>query len=128
MSAVLDGNYKITSDFGMREHPITKEKKMHNGVDLAGVPKGNAVRSCTDGIVKLAQFSNSAGNWIWIVKNNLKYVFMHLNSLEVKAGEFVTKGQRIAGVGTTGASTGVHLHFQVEENGKPIDPKPYIKF
>ncbi|MCL2313222.1 MAG: peptidoglycan DD-metalloendopeptidase family protein [Firmicutes bacterium] len=126
--SVLEGNWKITSPFGMRMHPIKKEMIHHNGVDLSGVPLNNAVYSPVDGVVHLSNYSASAGNWIQILGNGRMYIFMHLNKNDVKVGQQVKKGQRIGGVGNTGASAGVHLHYEVRENNKPINPEPYIYF
>jgi murein DD-endopeptidase MepM/ murein hydrolase activator NlpD len=130
MKAVLEGNFRISSEFNPsgRVHPITGQTKPHKGIDLAGVPKGNAVYTPTDGVVILAAISSSAGNWVKIQSGNKVFVFMHLNKFIVKNKDFVKKGQQIGEVGTTGQSTGVHLHYQVEENGVAIDPKPYINF
>ena len=124
--SVLDGNWRITSPFGMRIHPITKETKMHNGIDLAGVPINTSVYTPIDGVVTTSMLSVSAGNWVVIKNGNTEVEFMHLNIRDVKKGDTVKKGQKIGGVGSTGASTGVHLHIGAKVNNQYIDPKPYI--
>ena len=126
-TGIIEGDYKITSPFGMRKHPITGVMQNHNGIDLAGVPKGTPVYSPVAGTVKLAAFSRSAGNWIQIQNNALTFIFMHLDKYSVTTGQRVSAWQQIGTVGTTGASTGVHLHFELRENNNPINPEKFIK-
>ena len=126
---ILNGNYSISSDFAPsgRVHPIDGVNKPHNGIDLRCALE-TGVLSPVDGLVIIAAKSESAGNWVHIKDGVSTFIFMHLNSMNVKKGDLVKKGQRIGGAGTTGRSTGVHLHFEVRVNGLPIDPKPYINF
>jgi murein DD-endopeptidase MepM/ murein hydrolase activator NlpD len=126
--SIVEGNFAISSPFGERIHPISKIKKMHNGVDIAGIPIGTPVISPVDGIVHIANFSASAGNWIHIFSEDMMFIFMHLNKIDVKVCEHVKKYQKIAEVGNTGASTGAHLHFEVRKNNIPIDPIQYLTF
>ena len=117
---------RITSPFGPRHHPILNRQRMHNGVDF-GSGMNAQVYSAADGRVKLAQYSNSFGNWI-IVEHSNGYtsVYAHLNSFKVKKGDVVKKGELIGLTGSTGRSTGPHLHYEVRLNGTPINPEGYL--
>lgn len=113
----------ISSYFGYRNHPIDGVGKPHNGIDIA-VPAGTKIYSIMEGTVTTSAYSQSAGNWIVIVDED-GYVskYMHCSTLLVGAGTQVKKGQLIATVGSTGNSTGNHLHLQIEDpNGKYINP------
>lgn len=113
----------ISSPFGWRNHPIEGRRKQHKGVDIA-VPTGTKIYSVMDGTVKTAGYSSSAGNWI-VIEDKDGYVskYMHCNSLLVSTGARVKRGQLIATVGSTGNSTGPHLHLQIEDNtSTPINP------
>ena len=114
---------KISSRFGYRIHPITKEKSFHAGIDIA-VPVGTPLYSCTDGTVMIAQYSESAGYYIRILTDSgYSVIYMHLDSLGVSAGETVHKGMLIGATGNTGRSTGPHLHLEVRTpDNTPIDP------
>lgn len=116
-----DGN-TITSYFGLRDAPTAGATTSHGGIDI-GVPEGTNVYACEKGTVQTAGWSDSAGNWVVIDHGN-GYVtkYMHNSQLQVSAGDEVKKGQVIALAGTTGISTGPHVHFQIEYNGTPIDP------
>ena len=99
----------------------------HKGHDYAA-PKGTPIYAAAAGTVLIAGYSNSAGNWVVIDHGNglvTKYMHMYQRPL-VRAGQKVVKGQHIGGVGTTGQSTGNHLHFQVELNGNPVNPSKYL--
>lgn len=113
----------ISSPFGWRNHPIEGRRKQHRGVDIA-VPTGTKIYSVMDGTVKTAGYFSSAGNWI-VIEDKDGYVskYMHCNSLLVSTGARVKRGQLIATVGSTGNSTGPHLHLQIEDNtSTPINP------
>lgn len=119
----LDWHTYISSSFGWRNHPIEGKKKQHKGIDIA-VPTGTKIYSVMDGKVQIAGYSESAGNWI-VIEDKDGYVskYMHCNSLMVASGAEVKRGQLIATVGSTGHSTGPHLHLQIEDNmGTPINP------
>lgn len=122
---------RLTSDYGMRIHPITGKRKMHNGLDIAGVNRD--IRSMSDGIVKTVTRHPSYGNYVEISHgsiNNLRNVstlYAHMNRTLVKPGERVSAGQSIGIQGMTGSATGVHLHFEVKVNGKRVDPKRFVK-
>lgn len=119
----LDWKNKISSRFGERIHPITKERTMHNGIDIA-VAENTPLYSSTDGVVTISKYSESAGNYIVVtMETGYSIKYMHLNSRDVSVGERVTKGMLIGATGNTGRSTGPHLHVEVRtEDNVPIDP------
>ena len=126
MTAPVKG--KITSAFGYRIHPISGERKHHNGIDIS-VPVGTGVVAPEFGEIITARFSDSAGYMVTMkTDTGREYIFMHLQKYTVKVGEKVEEGQLIAKSGNTGASTGPHLHFEIKENGKYIDPAKQFNF
>lgn len=117
----------ITSPFGWRIHPVYGGGRMHEGVDIA-VPTGNNILAAESGVVTVSQYSSSAGNYIMIDHGGgLSTVYMHNSSLLVRVGEQVTRGQVIAYSGSTGWSTGPHLHFAVRLNGQYVNPMTYVQ-
>ncbi|MCR4641075.1 MAG: peptidoglycan DD-metalloendopeptidase family protein [Lachnospiraceae bacterium] len=117
---------RISSPYGYRMHPIYKVQKLHSGVDLASA-MGSRILAAYDGKVIAAGYNASMGNYIMIDHgDNLVTVYMHASALYVSAGQMVSRGQHIAAVGSTGNSTGPHLHFSVRLNGAYVDPMPYI--
>ncbi len=118
---------KITSEFGWRIHPIFNTQKYHNGVDMAA-PAGSPILAAYDGTVAAAGYSSSMGNYIYINHGSgLVSIYMHASALYVSAGQTVSKGDKIAAVGSTGWSTGNHLHFGVRLNGEYVSPWNYLK-
>jgi murein DD-endopeptidase MepM/ murein hydrolase activator NlpD len=116
----------MTSDFGMRTHPVLGGRRNHKGVDLAQ-PTGTPVYATADGIVSRAEPFSSYGNYIQIEHGGeLQTRFGHLSGFAVAAGEQVHKGQLIGYVGSTGRSTGPHLHYEVRVAGEAVDPRPYM--
>ena len=116
----------LTSDFGMRTHPVLGGRRNHKGVDLAQ-PIGTPVYATADGIVSRAEPFSSYGNYIQIEHGGeLQTRFGHLSGFAVVAGEPVHKGQLIGYVGSTGRSTGPHLHYEVRVAGEAVDPRPYM--
>ncbi len=115
-----------SSYFGEVRHGIG-DSRPHSGHDYAA-PKGTPIYAAQAGTVLIARYSNSAGYWVVIDHGNgLTTKYMHMFEMPyVKEGQKVVKGQHIGGVGTTGQSTGNHLHFQVEENGVPVNPSKYL--
>lgn len=113
----------ITSNFGERIHPITGERTKHKGVDI-GIPVGTALYSAVDGTVTVAQYSETAGNFIRIQNNTgWTVTFMHMDSISVSAGAKVKKGDFVGYSGNTGRSTGPHLHLEVwDAEGNPVNP------
>lgn len=115
----------LTSPFGYRWHPVTKEYKLHTGMDL-GVPSGTPVYAMADGNVILSEYSDSWGNYVIIYHGNgISSLYAHFSKRLVSVGETVKAGQKIGLSGSTGWSTGPHLHFEIRKNGTPIDPTPY---
>ena len=115
----------VTSEFGEYRSPSDPS---HNGIDLAsygGIPV--PTHAIADGVVEIAGFSPSAGNWVVIDHGNgIKAKYMHHSSIRVAVGQKVRKGEQIGNMGSTGQSTGVHLHLQIELNGVPVNPRNYI--
>lgn len=119
---------RISDDYGNREvHPILGVPTFHNGVDMAA-PGGSPILAAYDGTVVAAAYSASMGNYIMIDHGDSLYtIYMHASKLYVSQGAEVAKGQKIAAVGTTGRSTGNHLHFSVRLNGNYVSPWNYLK-
>jgi murein DD-endopeptidase MepM/ murein hydrolase activator NlpD len=125
MRTPLDGaRMRISSNFGFRKHPISGFKKLHKGTDFAA-PTGTPVYAASDGNVLFASMKGANGNLVIIEHTNgwLTY-YLHLNDFGpgIQAGIGVKQGQRIGDVGTTGRSTGPHLHYEIHINGEAIDP------
>ena len=103
----------------------------HNGIDLIGAKIGDPVRAFADGMVVTSKHDPTAGNMVRLDHGqNVHTRYLHLHSLNVRAGQRVTKGQQIGTYGNTGNSTGPHLHFEVRRGGVPgkdEDPAPYLK-
>jgi murein DD-endopeptidase MepM/ murein hydrolase activator NlpD len=116
----------FSSGFGVRAHPITGVVRMHTGVDFA-VPAGTPILAATDGIVFSATERPAYGLAVVIDHGGrLATVSAHMSGMVVDAGDHVRAGQLIGYVGSTGASTGPHLHFEVRLGGKPVDPAPWF--
>ena len=113
---------RITSSFGLRKHPILHTLRRHEGVDYAA-PTGTPVATVGDGVVESAGWQNGYGNVV-VVRHNASYttVYGHLSRIQVKRGQSVSQGQLIGNVGSTGWSTGPHLHFEYRINGRYTDP------
>lgn len=118
---------RLTSPFGYRVHPITKKRKMHEGIDLA-LASGSPVYAAGDGIITKVGSHATAGNYIRVLHDNgLETRYLHLKEKpNITVGTRVSQGSQIGKVGSTGASTGPHLHFEVRKNGQPVDPQKYI--
>lgn len=117
---------RISDDYGYRTHPILGTQQFHNGVDMAA-PGGSPILAAYDGKVVAAAYSSSMGNYIMIDHGDGLYtIYMHASALYVSSGTEVSKGDKIAAVGTTGRSTGNHLHFSVRLNGSYVSPWNYL--
>ena len=117
---------RVSSDYGNRMHPTLGVEKFHNGIDLAA-PTGSAILAAYNGKVVAADYNASMGNYVMIDHGNDLYtIYMHASALYVSRGETVAKGQQIAAVGSTGRSTGPHLHFGVRLNGSYVSPWNYL--
>lgn len=116
----------ITSKFGYRVHPIFGTTKFHSGVDVAA-NSGATISAAAGGTVSIAEYSSSYGNYVVIYHSNgTTTLYAHMSSMAVSAGETVSQGQTIGYVGSTGNSTGPHLHFEVRVNGSCVDPLGYF--
>lgn len=117
----------ITSSYGMRVHPILGRRKRHKGIDLAA-PKGTPVYATADGAITRADRSRSYGLVIYIDHGaELETRYAHLSKLLVADGQDVRKGDLIGYVGSTGRSTGPHLHYEVRVDGVAVNPIPYME-
>lgn len=117
---------RITSDYGPRTSPTGGASSDHKGIDI-GASYGADIVAAADGTVKAASYSSAAGNYVMIDHGGGLYtVYMHASSLLVSPGQTVTAGQTIAKVGSTGISTGNHLHFGVSLNGSYVSPWGYL--
>lgn len=121
----LDGA-ALTSDFGMRTHPVLGGRRSHNGIDLAA-PTGTPIYATADGVVSRADRFSSYGLYVQIEHGaNLETRYAHMSRIAVAAGEAVRKGDIIGYVGSTGRSTGPHLHYEVRIAGDAVNPIPYM--
>ncbi|MCL2355380.1 MAG: peptidoglycan DD-metalloendopeptidase family protein [Oscillospiraceae bacterium] len=120
------GNYIVTSRFGMRIHPIFRYSRMHSGVDI-GTPMGAPIVAANDGLVIRSTYAVGYGNMVMIDHGGgVITVYGHGSQLIANVGDHVQRGQLIMLAGSTGWSTGPHLHFEIRINGIFIDPLPYI--
>ena len=111
-----------TSGFGMREHPILQTMRAHMGVDYAA-PIGTPVISVADGVVVESSFHGAYGNMVVIQHNaNQSTAYAHLSRMNVRKGQAIKQGEVVGAVGSTGLSTGPHLHFEFRINGRHVDP------
>lgn len=117
---------RVSDDYGYRIHPILGVQQFHNGVDFAA-PKGTAIYAAYDGTVIASASSATMGNYVMIDHGGGLYtIYMHASKLIASKGDTVAKGDTIAEVGSTGRSTGNHLHFSVRLNGSYVSPWNYI--
>ncbi len=118
---------RISDNFGMRMHPTLGIQKMHNGIDLAAA-SGSAILAAYNGTVVAADYNSTMGNYIMINHGGGLYtIYMHCSAIGVSRGQDVTAGTKIGAVGSTGRSTGPHLHFGVRLNGNYVSPWNYLK-
>ncbi|MCI8925415.1 MAG: peptidoglycan DD-metalloendopeptidase family protein [Lachnospiraceae bacterium] len=117
---------RISDEYGNRMHPTLGIQKFHNGIDMAA-PGGSAILAAYNGKVVAADYNGSMGNYIMIDHGDSLYtIYMHASALYVSKGAEVSKGDKIAAVGSTGRSTGNHLHFSVRLNGNYVNPRNYL--
>ena len=117
----------LTSGYGMRVHPVLGGRRQHKGIDLAE-PVGSPVYATADGMVSRADWFSSYGLFISLEHGgNIQTRYGHLSRLNVAAGQSVHKGDLIGYVGTTGRSTGPHLHYEVRIAGVAVNPVPYLQ-
>ncbi|WP_321295572.1 M23/M56 family metallopeptidase [Marinifilum fragile] len=123
-------NVKITSVYGKRMHPILKKEKFHRGVDVSA-PMGTPIYAVADGVVKKvnSKFTKGKGYGRFIIidhADGISSLYSQMASYSVKEGEKVKKGDKIGTVGTSGISTGPHLHFEFKKDGEYVDPMKYL--
>jgi murein DD-endopeptidase MepM/ murein hydrolase activator NlpD len=129
LAVPLHTSYRLSSPFGYRIHPISGSKKLHTGLDMAA-PSGTSIYAAESGVVIVSQWWSGYGNCIIIDHGGgLWTLYGHIKNggLLVQKGDNVKRGQKIALVGSTGNSTGPHLHFEVRKNSEPVNPAPYLK-
>ncbi|TYO88499.1 DUF5930 domain-containing protein [Oceanicella actignis] len=127
LAAPLRGSYRLTSGFGIRRDPKNGRRRMHDGVDVASA-RGTPILATADGVVTYAGWQRGYGRVVKI-RHDFGYetVYAHLDKIRVKKGERVAQGDRIGDMGNSGRSTGVHLHYEVRNGGRPINPLRYIE-
>jgi murein DD-endopeptidase MepM/ murein hydrolase activator NlpD len=123
-------NFPISSTFGYRKDPFTGETKYHGGIDISA-PEGTPILAAADGVVVVADSSDSwGGGWGYHVKikhsDTYSTLYAHASKIAVRNGQEVKKGEVIAYVGTTGRSTGAHLHFEVYKDGARVNPLSFF--
>lgn len=119
---------RITSNYGYRINPVTGEYKLHKGIDYAG-NYGDSIKASKSGIVEYSGWISGYGNTIILGHGNgVQTLYPHAQTLNVNVGDKVSQGEIIATVGSTGNSTGPHLHFEIRINGQPVDPLNYIPY
>ena len=122
----LSGHSRISSDYGWRMHPILKERRFHDGIDIPA-PSGTSVKAADSGTVIYVGWLNAYGKVVVLDHGNgISTMYAHLSSQLVSDGQEVNKGAAIAKVGSTGWSTGPHLHFTVRKDGSAVSPHGYL--
>lgn len=117
----------ISSPFGRRSSPFSRRTDMHTGIDIA-VDKQSSVVAVADGLVVYAGYKGAYGNMVLIDHGNgYETLYGHLSKALAKVGEKICRGEQLGLVGTTGRTTGPHLHFEVRLNGRPKDPLPFVE-
>ncbi|MGP1282891.1 MAG: M23 family metallopeptidase [Parasphingopyxis sp.] len=118
--------YRLTSSFGTRDDPFRRGRRMHNGLDMAG-PIGTPIYATADGIVGRAQWLGGYGKYVEINHGGeIQTRYGHMSQILVEPGARVTRGQLIGRMGSTGRSTGSHLHYEVRIAGRPVNPMPFL--
>ncbi len=124
---IRSGGVRMTSRFGTRNDPKTGARRMHEGVDWAG-PRGTPILATSDGTVVHAGTKGGYGRSVKIRHAfGIETFYAHLHTVHVREGESVSRGDHIGDMGTTGRSTGVHLHYEVRLDGQAINPMPYVR-
>ena len=118
---------RFTSPFGYRIHPISRTRRMHSGIDLAN-STGTNITASQNGKVISAGYKGTYGNLVVIKHGNgMETAYAHLSRISVSVGDVVTQGQSIGKMGSTGGSTGSHLHFEIRKNGTAVNPMNYLQ-
>lgn len=119
--------FRFTSPFGYRRDPKTGGRRMHNGTDFAA-PLGTPIMAAADGVVVKAGWGNGYGRMVKLRHAfGIETWYAHMTRVRVSEGQRVSQGDRIGDMGTTGRSTGVHLHYEVRQDGKPLNPMNFIR-
>ncbi|MBR9920000.1 MAG: M23 family metallopeptidase [Bacteroidetes bacterium] len=124
----VPGDFKISSGFGWRVHPIFKEKKMHKGIDIPA-PLGTDIVATSAGVVEEAGFSEKGYGYYVLIRHDDHYQSLYgqmTSDLQVEAGQKVKAGELIGYVGSSGRSTAPHLHYEVILDGEHVDPQEYM--
>ncbi len=117
---------RLTSGFGKRIHPVTRRSSFHTGIDLAN-SSGTSINASRNGKVIFAGRQGTYGNFIIVRHSNgMESAYAHLSSILVRVGQSVTQGEQIGRMGSTGRSTGSHLHFEIRVNGSAVNPYSYL--
>jgi murein DD-endopeptidase MepM/ murein hydrolase activator NlpD len=117
----------ITSPFGMRMHPVYGRPILHAGIDIAA-PQGTTIAAAADGRVIVAGTQGDCGKMVAIDHHGgLSTIYCHMSQIFVGVGQDVQRGQAIGAVGMTGDATGPHVHFQVMQDGHPVDPMSFLR-
>ncbi|WP_375255749.1 DUF5930 domain-containing protein [Yoonia sp.] len=123
----LKASYRLSSKFGYRRDPTTGGRRMHNGIDMAG-PYGTDIFTPADGVVTFAGWDNGYGNYVKVQHEfGIETRYAHMSGIRVKKGQRVSRGDQIGDMGSTGRSTGTHLHYEVRVNNNPVNPMNYIE-
>ena len=117
---------RLASGYGTRFHPILKVNKMHKGLDFAA-STGTPIYATGDGAVKVSEFNSGYGNMVVLKHGNgYESLYAHMSRSKVRNGQKVKRGDVIGYVGSTGLSTGAHLHYEIHKNGEAVDPVMYF--
>lgn len=123
----VPGYSRISSAYGYRNHPITKKRSFHTGIDIPA-PRGTPARASEKGKVIFAAYNGAYGNTVILDHGGgMSSQYSHLHTIGVKVGDIVLKGDTVGGIGTTGWSTGNHLHFTIMKDGSTVSPLDYVK-
>ncbi len=123
----LKTTFRLSSPFGMRRHPVTHKLRMHEGLDLAGA-YGSPIYATADGVVAFAGWAGGYGRVVKIRHaRGIETRYAHMSRIRVKKGQRVSQGDRIGDMGSSGRSTGSHVHYEIRVGGRPVNPAKYIK-
>jgi murein DD-endopeptidase MepM/ murein hydrolase activator NlpD len=121
-------NYSVSSDFGIRKHPVTGVPHFHTGVDLLTATNDDNVHPVKPGIIVMAEFHSTYGNTVVVRHTNgVESLYAHLSAIAVKVGDKVTMNDVVGRIGNTGVSTGKHLHLEILVGGYPVNPQKVIR-
>ena len=123
----LPGRYNLSSLYGSRKHPVTGKANNHTGIDVPA-PSGTPIQACKSGVVTTSPYNNSYGNYVVVSHSDgTSTLYAHMSRRNASKGQTVSQGQVIGYVGTTGSSTGNHLHLEIRVNGSRRDPINYFQ-